>query len=89
MASKVLNFKMDEAEILDLKHVAGVFHLSVTELVREAIRAYLLEMKQDPFYRLTAQVQEASPEESEEILVELDRMTDEDLRIASSKRFTL
>lgn len=89
MASKVLNFKMDEAEILDLKHVAGVFHLSVTELVREAIRAYLLEMKQDPFYRLTAQVQEASPEESEEILGELDRMTDEDLRIASSKRFTL
>ncbi|MBR4424648.1 MAG: hypothetical protein IKS66_01735 [Oscillospiraceae bacterium] len=89
MASKVLNFKMDEAEILDLKQVAGVFHLSVTELVREAIRAYLLEMKQDPFYRLTAQVQEASPEESEEILGELDRMTDEDLRIASSKRFTL
>ena len=89
MASKVLNFKMDEAEILDLKHVAGVFHLSVTELVREAIRAYLLELKQDPFYRLTAQVQEASPEESEEILGELDRMTDEDLRIASSKRFTL
>lgn len=89
MASKVLNFKMDEAEILDLKQVAGVFHLSVTELVREAIRAYLLELKQDPFYRLTAQVQEASPEESEEILGELDRMTDEDLRIASSKRFTL
>ena len=89
MASKVLNFKMDEAEILDLKQVAGVFHLSVTELVREAIRAHLLELKQDPFYRLTAQVQDSSPEESEEILGELARMTDEDLRIAYTKRFTL
>lgn len=89
MASKALNFKMEEAELLDMKQVAGVFHMSVTELVKTAVRAYLAELKQDPFYRLTAQVQEASPEESEEILAELERLTDEDLRIASTKQCTL
>ena len=89
MATKALNFKMEEADILDMKHVANVFNMSVTDLVKNAVKEYLTELKQDPFYRLTAHVQEASAEESEEILNEIDCLDDDDLTISSVKRFNV
>ena len=89
MATRAINFKMDEAEIMDMKQVAGVFHMSVTDLIKNAIREYLAELKSDPFYRLTANVQDASEDESAQILGEIDELTDDDLTIASTKRFTV
>ena len=87
MAVKAMNFKMEEADILDMKQVAGVFNMSVTDLIKNAIKEYLAELKKDPFYRLTTNIQEATVEESEEILDEIESLTDDDLTIASSKRF--
>ena len=37
MATKALNFRMDEKEMVDLKKVAAVFNISVTDLVKNAI----------------------------------------------------
>ncbi len=68
MATGAMTFKMDEAEILDMKQVAGVFNMSMTDLIQNAVREYLTELKSDPFYRLTANVQDASAEESAENL---------------------
>lgn len=87
MAVKTMNFKMDEADIRDMKAVAGVYNMSVTDLIKNAVKEYITELKKDPFYRLTTNVQEASAEESEEILSELADMSEEDLKIASVKRF--
>jgi hypothetical protein len=89
MATKALNFKMDEADILDMKEVAGVFNMSITDLVKNAVKEYITELKKDPFYRLTANVQEASEEESEEILAAIEEMSDDDLTIASVKHFSV
>lgn len=89
MSMRAMNFKMDETDIQEMKHVAGVYHMTVTDLIKNAVREYLSELKSDPFYRLTANVQEASAEESEEILTEIGRMTDEDLEISSAERFTM
>ena len=89
MATRVVNFKMDEADILDMKQVGGVFNMSVTDLIKNAVKEYLAELKSDPFYRLTANVQDASEEESAEILSEIERLTDDDLIIASKKHFTV
>lgn len=89
MATKALNFKMDEADILDMKHVASVFNMSVTDLIKNAVREYLAELKSDPFYRLTVNVQDASDEESTEILAEIEGLSDDDLTIASTKHFTV
>ena len=80
---------MDEADIIDIKHVASVFNMPVTELVKKAVREYIAELKRDPFYRLTANVEDASAEESEEILAEINDLSDDDLSIASVKRFTV
>ena len=89
MATKAMNFKMDEAEIMDMKQIAGVFNMSVTDLIKNAVREYIAELKKDPFYRLTVNVQEASEEESENIMSEINEMTDDDLSIVSTKQFTV
>ena len=89
MAMKMMNFKMDEADVADMKNVANVYNMSVTDLIREALKEYLGQLKQDPFYRLTANVEDASSEESEEILTALSGMNDDDLSISSVKRFAI
>lgn len=87
MAVKAMNFKMDEADIRDMKAVAGVYNMSVTDLIKNAVKEYMDELKKDPFYRLTTNVQEASDEESGEILSAIAEMSEDDLKIASAKRF--
>ena len=89
MAAKALNFKMDEAEIADIKHVAAVYHKSLTDVIKEGIREYVQKLKADPFYILTANVEEADAEETAEILGAIDSLTDDDLAISQTRRFTV
>ena len=44
-----------------------------------------VKMERDPFRNLTASVEDASKEETAEILESLGNLSDEDLRIASAK----
>ena len=87
MATKAMNFKMEEDVIMDMKQVAAVFNMTVSDIVKNGAKEYVAKLKRDPFYRLTANVQEASAEESEEILAEIDSLSDDDLTIATTKRF--
>lgn len=87
MASKVMNFKMDETEIMDMKKVAAIFNISVSDMIREAIKEHIGKLKKDPFYRLTANVEDATPEENDEILATIEDLSEEDLEIVSSKEF--
>lgn len=87
MASKVMNFKMDEAEIIDMKKVAAIFNISVSDMIREAIKEHIGKLKKDPFYRLTANVEDATSEENDEILAAIDDLSEDDLEIVSSKDF--
>lgn len=87
MAVKALNFKLEESDILDMKHVAGVFHMSMTDLIKNAVNQYMVELKNDPYYRLTANAEEASKEESDEILAEIESLSKDDLSISSIKTF--
>ncbi len=89
MATKAMNIKMDEGRLLEVKDVAAVFHMTITDVVNEALNEYLPKMKRDPFYRLTANVKEASAEESAEILSEIEMLTDDDLEISSAKKFSV
>ena len=85
MAIKALNFKLAEEEINDMKEVASVFHMTMTDLLKEAVKEYVSKMKQDPYYRLTANIEDASPEETAEVLSAIDRLTDDDLTIVRSE----
>ena len=59
------------------------------ESIKEAVREYVGKMKNDPFYRLTANVQEASPEETAETLAIIDSLSDDDLAISSTERVSV
>jgi len=89
MAVKAMNIKMDENRIIDVKSVASVFHMTMTEVITEALDEYLSKMKRDPFYRLTANIQDASAEEGLEILSELESLSDDELSIANTKTFKI
>ena len=89
MATKAINLKLDENKLFDLKHVASVFHMTMTDVVNEALDAYLPTMKDDPFYKLTANIEDASKEESAEILAEIEGLTDEDLEIVATEHITI
>ena len=87
MATRAMNVKMDEDTILAVRKAASVYNLTITEIVKEALDEYLEKLQNDPFYRLTVNVEQASEEESAEILGELDALTDDDLTISSKKTF--
>ena len=89
MATKAVNFKIDETELNNFKHVIGVFNKSFSEAVKEALKDYEDKLKMDPFYKLTANVEEASTEESDEILSEIESLSDDDLSIASVRQLTV
>ena len=86
MNTKALNFKLTEEEIREMKKVASVFQMTMTDLIREALKEYIERMKQDPYYRLTANIQEASPAESEEILSAIEHMSAEEMRIVHTEK---
>lgn len=89
MTIKAVNFKMDDAELNDMKHVASVYQMTITDLIKEAVSEYLERMKADPFYRLTACVEDADEEETAEVLNTINALSDDDLMISSKKHFTL
>ena len=89
MASRAVNLRLDERDILDIKNVAAAFHMTFTAIIREALSEYLPRKKSDPYYRLTANAVIASAEESEEILSAVESLSEDDLTISSTKRFRL
>lgn len=56
MALKAINIKMDEKRIIDIKSVASVFQMTMTDVFNEALDEYLGKMKRDPYYRLPPQL---------------------------------
>ena len=88
MAVKAMNFKLDEDRIFELKNVASIFNMTVTDVISEALSEYIQKLKKDPFYRLTVNVENASAEETKEILDEINALTDDDLQISTVRKFT-
>ncbi|MBQ9595165.1 MAG: hypothetical protein IJR35_04830 [Synergistaceae bacterium] len=89
MAVKTLRLKLKENELADVRQVASVFHMSVNRVFREALKNYVDTKKQTPLYRLTANIEEASPEESAEILAMIENMTDDDWETVRVDHFTI
>ena len=88
MAVKAMNFKLDEDRMMELKSVASVFHMTVTDVISEALNEYIQKLKKDPFYRLTVNAENADAEETDEILEEINSLSDDDLQISTVRKFT-
>lgn len=86
MASRAMNIKFEESRISDIKDVAEVFHMTMTDVINEALDIYLTKMKKDPFYKLTSNVKYASAEESKELLRDIENLSDDDLVIGKIEK---
>ena len=80
---------LDEGEFLDIKRIAAVFNTTLSEIIREALNAYLPGKKEAPYYRLTANAEPASVEESSEILDAVESLSDEDMAIVHTRKFQI
>jgi len=89
MATKALNLKWDSENLSEIRKITRIYHMTLTEFFKEAANEKLAEMKKDPFYRLTMSVEEASKKESDEILNEINSLSDDDLAISSGRTITV
>ena len=86
MMTKALSFRTDESEIAEIKKAASMFQMSVAGLIREAVREYIwnrktAQEKKESFFKRLENVEEASPEESAEILAMIDSLTEDDRQV--------
>lgn len=86
MTMKALSFRTDEKEIADIKKAASMFKMSVAGLIREAVREYIdsrktAQQRKEEFFKRLENVEEASPEESAEILAMIDSLTEDDMQV--------
>lgn len=86
MTTKAVNLKLEEGRIRDIKNIATVFHKTMTDVVCKAQDEYFDRIKKDPFYKLSANVDVASAEETNEILAEIDALSDDDLQISTVRK---
>ncbi len=74
-------------EIADMKKIAVVFKMSPADFVRKAVREYMEQKKHEPFYRMTADIEEVDADEAEELLALIDSMTEDDHEIVRADYF--
>ena len=85
MAAKQVNLRLDEAQISATKDIARIFNKSFTDIVRDALDSYIAGKKKDPYYILTSNVQEVSDAENEELSIQLEELTEDDLKIVKTE----
>lgn len=82
---KSINIRLEESIIEEMKHVAHIYHKNMSDLIREGITKVLEEKKNDIYYRLT-NFPECSQEETDEIIAELNNLSEDDLTIVKTER---
>ena len=70
MEKETLTIKWDAESLEEIRRTARVFNMTVTEFFKEAAEAKPAELKNSPFCRLTQNIEDASEEETLEILKE-------------------
>ena len=81
--------KAPEGKLLEeINKITEVFSISLTDFIRNAVEKEVKEIKKDFFYKLS-QVDYCSNEESKEIIEELNKMTEDDLKVTKIKSITL
>ena len=89
MEKETLSIKWDAESLEEIRRTARVFNMTVPEFFKEAAEAKLAELKNHPFYRLTQDIEDASEEETEEILKEISGLSADDLTVSSSEVITV
>ena len=86
--NKSVSLRLNKSLLEEINKITEVFSISLTDFIRNAIEKEVKEIKNDFFYKLS-QVDYCSNEESKEIIEELNKMTEDDLKVTKIKSITL
>ncbi|MGL5724293.1 ribbon-helix-helix protein, CopG family [Cetobacterium sp.] len=82
---KSINIRLEESLIEEIKHVAHMYHKNMSDIIREGIAKVLEEKKNDIYYKLT-DFPSCSQDETDEIMMELKSLSEDDLKIVKSEK---
>ena len=86
--NKSVSLRLNKSLLEEINKITEVFSISLTDFIRNAIEKEVKEIKNDFFFKLS-QVYYCSDEESKEIIEELNKMTEDDLKVTKIKSITL
>ena len=86
--NKSVSLRLNKSLLEEINKITEVFSISLTDFIRNAIEKEVKEIKNDFFFKLS-QVDYCSNEESKEIIEELNKMTEDDLKVTKIKSITL
>ena len=87
MHMKQISLRLDENMLQELKNVADTYRVNYADLIREGIEDVLTKRKDNVWYRVQKMIDNTpvmDPEEETEIMEEISKLTDEDLKIVES-----
>ena len=86
--NKSVSLRLNKSLLEEINKITEVFSISLTDFIRNAVEKEVKEIKKDFFYKLS-QDDYCSDEESKEIIEELNKMTEDDLKVTKIKSITL
>ncbi len=83
-----MSVKFEDSVILELKKISSIFNISYSDFIRDAVKKAIEEKQSDFMYRMS-NVPYASEEEEKDIIMELSKVSNEDLKIVKTERIKL
>ena len=93
--NKSVSLRLSKSLLKEINKITEVFSISLTDFIRNAIEKEVKERNLHPLNRKEttdfklSQVDYCSDEESKEIIEELNKMTEDDLKVTKIKSITL
>lgn len=86
---KQYNFRLDERLVMEATDLAKMYDETLTDIVKEGLLKVINERKNDTYYRLTSSIKKATKEESKEIMDELSKLSNDDLKVVKTEKLKI
>ena len=82
---KAISLRLDEQTLQDIKKVSSIYNIPTSDLIRKGIKMILEAKKSEAYYRLTADIEETTQKETDEIIERLNTYNDDELEIVEKE----
>ena len=82
---KAISLRLDEQTLQDIKKVSSIYNIPTSDLIRKGIKMILEAKKSEAYYRLTADIEETTQKEADEIIERLNKYNDDELEITDKE----
>ena len=82
--TKPISIRFDVSLLEEVKKIVDTYSISVTDFIRNSVKKEVDSIKNDFFYKLS-ELEYCSDEESNEIIEELNKMNEDELKIVKKE----